>query len=104
MTKYELSQIEIQIGMMRDDAGRAKAGPWAYRYDDLRYKIITADGQTVCDWDVRGRSEEPGQAEGKFMAAARHYVPLLCDHVETLMTEVARLQTKVIATEGVPSV
>ena len=47
-----------------------KPGPWALQRGSLRDEIRAADGSTVCDWDHRGRSEAPSDADGRLLAAA----------------------------------
>lgn len=47
-----------------------KPTPWIYKADGVLHEILDADNNIVCDWDTRGRSTEPSEAQGHLLAAA----------------------------------
>lgn len=43
---------------------------WVYKVDSIRHEIIGPNGETICDWDMRGRSGPPSKTHAEFIVRA----------------------------------
>lgn len=77
--------------------------PWTYMPYGVRDEIIGSNDKTVCEWDRRGRSEPPNEADAEFMLRAcnahgglveeRHELLAACRVCETTIIELLNAET-----------